>query len=472
MSVELSLGLAEFVKNADIEDAGADAIELAKRVIVDTIAVILSGAGSDVAGPMLDYVSRMGQGAVPLIGTDAAANAPAAALVGGTFGAALDFDDVLSMMPGHPAAVIMPALIAQCYDTPVSGKDFVDAYIVGLEVGSKLSQGVGIRHYQRGYHTTGTIALFCAVAALARRFDLSVDQTRMALSLAASTASGIQANFGTMTKPLHSGWAAQSAVIAIDLVRSGFTASLSALEDKGGYLAAYGTEESDAGKVLPLLGQPWTIVSPGIALKKFPTCYATHRAIDGVAEIEREVGPLLGQLDKLTCRVVPGALLPLRFDRPKTGLEGKFSMPYGLAVAVLDRHLTIASFEDAAVMRPEIWSLYDRIEVIEDEVCGAEDPDYNKKSAGTRGFVIVEALLSDGRTIRRRVDTAPGHPKRPLGWEDLNVKFLDCARSCAVDEGVAQKAFDALRDLEKSADVAALLRPLTPSAKRRTEAAE
>ncbi|MGQ3280946.1 MAG: MmgE/PrpD family protein, partial [Shinella sp.] len=97
MTIDLSLGLAAFVKNADIDDAGADAVELAKRVIVDTVAVILSGAGSDVAGPMLDYVSRMGQGAVPLIGTDAAANAPAAALVGGTFGAALDFDDVLSM---------------------------------------------------------------------------------------------------------------------------------------------------------------------------------------------------------------------------------------------------------------------------------------------------------------------------------------------------------------------------------------
>ncbi|MGK6316637.1 MmgE/PrpD family protein [Neorhizobium sp. DT-125] len=472
MSVTLSLGLAEFIKNADTSDAGPDAAELAKRVILDTVAVIMSGAGSDVAPPMLDYVSRMGQGSVPLIGTNEHASAPVAALVGGTFGAALDFDDVLSMMPGHPAAVIMPALIAQSYDTPISGKDFIDAYIVGLEAGAKLSQGVGIRHYQRGYHTTGTIALFCAVGALARRFDLTVEQTQMALSLAASTASGIQANFGTMTKPFHSGWAAQSAVIAVDLVRSGFTASLSAIEDKGGYLSAYGTEESDASKVLPLLGQPWTIVSPGIALKKFPTCYATHRAIDGVAEIEKEVGPLLGQLDKLVCRVVPGALLPLRFNRPKTGLEGKFSMPYGLAVAMLDRRLTIASFEDPAVMRPEIWALYDKIEVIEDEACGAEDPNYHNKSAGTRGFVVVEATLSDGRTINRRVDISPGHPKRPLTWSDLNDKFLDCAASCGVDAGVAQQAFDALKALETVPDVAALLRTLVPSTNGNSVAAE
>ena len=470
MGVALSAGLADFIKNADTKDAGPDAAELAKRVITDTVAVILSGAGSDVAPPMLEHVSRMGRGDVPLIGTHASASAPAAALVGGTFGAALDFDDVLSMMPGHPAAVVMPALIAQCYDDPLSGADFIDAYIVGLEVGSKFSQGVGIRHYQRGFHATGTVAIFCAVGALARRFGLSEDQTRMAMSLAASTASGIQANFGTMTKPFHSGWAAQSAVVAVDLVRSGFTASLSALEDEGGFLSAYGTEESDAGKVLPLLGKPWTIVSPGIALKKFPTCYATHRAIDGVAEIEREVGPLLPQLAKLTCRVVPGALLPLRFHRPKTGLEGKFSMPYGLAVAMLDRSLTIASFEDPAVMRPEIWALYDKIEVVEDEACGAEDPDYDKKSAGTRGFVLVEAELEDGRKVSRRVDTAPGHPKRPLTWDELNGKFLDCAHSCAVDTGVAQEAFDALRRLEDVADVATVLRSLVPQVTARQAA--
>jgi 2-methylcitrate dehydratase PrpD len=462
MGAALSAGLADFIRDTDTKDAGPEAVELAKRVIADTIAVILSGAGSDVALPMLAHIARMGSGNVPLLGTPASASAPAAALVGGTFGAALDFDDVLSMMPGHPAAVIMPALIAQCYDDPLAGADFIDAYIVGLEVGAKFSQGVGIRHYQRGFHATGTVAIFCAVGALARRFGLSADQTRMALSLAASTASGIQANFGTMTKPFHSGWAAQSAVIAVDLVRAGFTASLSALEDKGGYLSAYGTEESDAGKVLPLLGQPWTIVSPGIALKKFPTCYATHRAIDGVAEIECQVGPLLPQLAKLTCRVAPGALLPLRFHRPKTGLEGKFSMPYGLAVAMLDRELTIASFEDPAVTRPEIWALYDKIEVVEDEACGAEDPDYHKKSAGTRGFVLVEAELADGHSVSRRVDIAPGHPTRPLTWHDLNRKFLDCARSCEVDAGAAQDAFDALRRLDEVPDVAAVLRRLVP----------
>lgn len=460
---ELSRGLADFITTANSGDAGPDAVDLAKRVIVDTVAVILSGAGSDVAPPMLDHAARMGAGVVPLMGTHASGSPVMAALVGGTFAAALDFDDVLSMMPGHPAAVIMPAIIAQTYDAPLSGADFIDAYVVGLEAGSKFSQGVGLKHYQRGFHTTGTIALFCAVGALARRFKLTTEQTQMAFSLAASTASGLQANFGTMTKPFHSGWAAHSAVTAVDMVRAGFTASLTALEEKGGYLSAYGTEDSDASKVLPLLGAPWTIVSPGIALKKFPTCYAAHRAINGVAEIEEETGPLLPQLEKLICRVAPGALLPLRFSRPKTGLEGKFSMDYGLAVVLLDRHLSIASFEDAAVTRPEIQALYNRIEIIEDMACVAEDPIWEKKSAGTRGFVRLEAELKDGRTVTRRIDTPLGHPTRPLSWDDLNRKFIDCADSCGVARNVAQAAFEALKSMETLPDVAAVLKTLVPA---------
>src|SRR5690606_11741214 len=160
--------------------------------------------------------------------------------------------------------------------------------------------------------------VFCAVAALARLLRLPQAKTRMALSIAASTASGLQANFGSMTKPLHSGWAAQAAVTAIGLVEEGFTASENALEAQGGYLAAYGSAESDADKVAPLLGKPWTILEPGIALKKFPTCYATHRAIDAIREIEKRVGPLRGRVEHISCKVAPKALRPLPFMRPKT----------------------------------------------------------------------------------------------------------------------------------------------------------
>lgn len=457
---KLTQELAQFIASADTAEIGDIGIDKAKKVITDTFAVILSGAGSEVAPPTLAFARQAGSGNVPAIGTSDRFSPPTSALVQGTFGAALDFDDVLSMMPGHPAAVIMPALMSQCDTGKVSGADFIDAYVVGLEVGSKLSQGVGLQHYFRGFHATGTIAIFCAVASLARLHRLSERETSMALSIAASTASGLQANFGSMTKPLHSGWAAQAAVTAVMLVQSGFTASENALEADGGYLAAYGTDESDPAKVKPLLGSPWTIVEPGIALKKFPTCYATHRAIDALRQIEDRVGRIRGRVSNIRCRVAPKSLRPLPFMRPETGLQSKFSMPHALAAAVVFDELKIASFADEAVRNPELVALYDKIDAQEDIACTEGDPDFEKKSSGTRGFVLVEVALDDGAVESARVDIPPGHPKRELSWADLEAKFADCAESCGLHQRQASDAFSRLHALERQADVATICEAL------------
>ena len=460
---ELTQVLAEFIEVADTGPLGEEGRDKAKKVIADTFAVILSGAGSEVAPPILSFAATAGQGEVPVIGTSARLSAPVSALVQGTFGAALDFDDVLSMMPGHPAAVVMPALMSQFGRNPISGTAFIDAYVVGLEVGSKLSQGVGLQHYFRGFHATGTIAIFCAVAALARLLKLTQQQTRTAIGIAASTASGLQVNFGSMTKPFHSGWAAQAAVTAAQLAREGFTASESALEGKGGYLAAYGTEESDADRVRPLLGSPWTILEPGIALKKFPTCYATHRAIDAIRQIEERTGRLRGRVEAITCKVAPKALRPLPFMRPATGLESKFSMPHALAAALHFDELKISSFTDEATRLEPIRALYDRIEAVEDVECTVGDPDFEKKSSGTRGFVMVEVRLTDGRVEQARVDVSPGHPKRELAWSDLEAKFHDCAESAGVAEDATRAVYADLTQLETIADVGQLAERLAVS---------
>ncbi|RDE09677.1 MmgE/PrpD family protein [Pelagibacterium lacus] len=465
MSATLTGDLAAFIEAADCGATGLAGADKAKKVIADTFAVILSGAGSEVAPPILAFARKAGLGEVPVMGTPDRLSRPVAALVQGTFGAALDFDDVLSMMPGHPAAVIMPALLSAAQGRAVSGEEFIDAYVIGLEVGSKLSQGVGLKHYFRGFHATGTIAIFCAVAALARMERLSQAQTRQAFGIAASTASGLQANFGSMTKPFHSGWAAQAAVTAVALVQEGFTASEAIFEAPGGYLAAYGTEESDAAKVMPLLGQPWTIVEPGIALKKFPTCYATHRAIDALGQIEARLGRLKGRVRRIVCKVAPKSLRPLPFMRPKTGLESKFSMPHALAAAIHFDTLKIASFTDEAVRIPEILELYEKIEAIEDIACTDGDPDFEKKSSGTRGFVLVEVELEDGTVDSARVDIPPGHPKRELTWDELESKFVDCADSCGIGSDHARATFSRLRQLETVVDISALSESLMIQAK-------
>jgi 2-methylcitrate dehydratase PrpD len=380
-----------------------------------------------------------------------------AALVNGTFGHALDFDDVLSMMPAHPSAVIVAAVLAGLDGQRVSGKALIEAYALGVEVGGKLGVGITNEHYQRGFHATGTLALFSALAALARLHGLDVATARQAFGIAGSMASGLRRNFGTMTKPLHSGLAARSALTALRLAVSGFTAAPDILEAKAGFFAAYGTAASDADVTVKGLGRPYVVVDPGLALKKFPCCYACHRGMDGLLALRAELGFDAGSVEEVICRMPPGGMLVLTYPRPVTGLEGKFSLEYCLAAGVLDGKYGLASFTDDAVRRPEIAALYPRVTAVEDPACRGEDPGFEKKSSGSRGFVEVEVRLRNGRSAKTRVENPPGHPRRELSWEDLRAKFADCAALAKIPAARGQQAFEQLAALERVEDLRQLV---------------
>jgi 2-methylcitrate dehydratase PrpD len=450
--------LAAFIADARLETIDPTVIDKAQKVIADTFAAILSGAGSEVAPPLLRYAGAVEQaGSCVVIGTPHKVPAECAALINGSFGAALDFDDVLSMMPGHPSAVVIPALCTVFPSRTVSGRDFIEAYIVGVEVGAKLAVGIGLGHYKRGFHGTGTLCLFSAVAALAKLKKLPLAVTSTALSIAASTSSGLQANFGTMTKPLHSGLAARSAVTAVALAEAGFTASPAAITGKHGFFATYGTEASDPAKTLAGLGRPWTVADPGIALKKFACCYANFRGMDGLLSLKAELDLSLTTVERIACRVPPGSLIPLPYSRPRTGLESKFSMPYALAATLVDTPLTITTFTDTGVARPWVEDLLSRIDVREDIACTTRDPGYEARSYGSRGHVEVEVWTRDGRHGRREVDIAPGHPDRELGWADIEAKYADCASYAGVSTSRSDMAFAKLRNLAGEPSVSAVV---------------
>lgn len=239
----LTQTIAEFVHAADLDTFPEAARDGLVKVIADTFAVALAGSRSELREPLRDYVRRAGlAGSCRTIGGEFSLPADAAALVDGAFGAALDFDDVMPMMPGHPSAIVIACALAALRDTPISGKALIDAHIVAVEVGAKLGLGLTKGHYDRGFHGTGTLGIFVGVATLARLRRLPVETTRTAFGIAASLSSGIKGNFGTMTKALHTGWAAQHAVTAVTLAESGVTASAAALEGHEGYFAAYGTD--------------------------------------------------------------------------------------------------------------------------------------------------------------------------------------------------------------------------------------
>ena len=450
--------IAAFVVDTPSGDFPPESAEKAKKTIADTFAAIVAGAGSEVAEPLLRYLDAAhAPGPVPIMGTGVTTAPETAALVNGAFGAALDYDDVLSMMPAHPSAIILPAMLASLDGRRVHGQGLIEAHIMGVEVGGKIGLGMTNGHYRRGFHATGTLGVFAALAALIRLQRLDIATARQAFGIAATMASGVRRNFGTMTKPLHSGLAARSALTALRLAASGFTAAPDVLEAPAGFFATYGVAESDANVTVNGLGRPFVIVDPGLALKKFPCCYATHRAMDGLLELRAKLACDAASIDRIVCRMPPGGMQVLTYPRPATGLEAKFSLQYCLAAGVLDGKYALWTFTDAAVRRPEIAALYERIEVIEDAACRGDDPQFEQRSSGSRGLVEVEVRLRDGRTGRTRVERAPGSPARELSWDDLHAKFLDCAhQSQRVSESAANEAFETIRKLEQIEDVTRL----------------
>ncbi|WP_210495651.1 MmgE/PrpD family protein [Microvirga antarctica] len=444
--------LAAFVVDLPTASIPEIAYEKAQKSLFDTAACIVAGAVSEEAEALLEFAKSRGLGNAPIIGTGMTADPATAALLNGTFGHALDYDDVLSIMPAHPSTVILPALLAVAPQGTPGGK-LIEAYIVGLEVGAKLGVAIGNGHYRRGWHATGTLAVFSGVAALARLLHLDRKQVRNAFGVAASTSSGLQCNFGTMTKPFHAGWAAHNAVTAVLLARAGLTANQDVFEAESGFFSTYGTERSDLSKAIDRLGDPFAIQTPGLALKKYPCCYALHRPIDALLKLRTRLDISPETVERVTCRVAPGALRPLIHSRPKTGLEAKFSLEYTLALGVLDGRFDLVAYSDAGVARPAVQALLPRMVKTEDPQCFGTDSEASQRSAGTVGFVEVTVELRDGTGETVRVDRPVGSPQHELSWQDLMEKFDDCAREAGLSAGEGEAARGHWRGLRELPDV-------------------
>jgi 2-methylcitrate dehydratase PrpD len=449
--------VARFVRATTYASIPGQVRESARQVIADTIAVMLAAAGSDVVPALREYLRRNpAPGAAPVIGWPARVAPEVAAMINGTLGHALDYDESTSLYPAHPSAPILAALLSCQEPAALTGQALLTAYVTGFQAGGQIARGIGLAHYLRGWHATGTLALFAAVAAVAKARDLAEDEICTALGIAASLSAGMTRNFGTMTKPLHPGWAARSALVAVELASVGWSANQQIIEAPRGYLALYGDERSDPATVAPEPPVTWIFVSPGVALKKYPCCYATHRAIDAVLALRARLGA--GKITGLTCRVPPGGLTQLPYSRPATGLEGKFSGPYACAAALLDGQVTLGTFTDAAVTRTQIAALYPLIEVREDPACLADGPatgDIND------GYVEVTATTAAGRTAAVRVRAPSGSPEHPMDWDEIAAKFGACCQWVLMDAEESGALFAALRNIDQQRDVRALIAGIT-----------
>ncbi|HYW25110.1 MAG TPA: MmgE/PrpD family protein [Terriglobales bacterium] len=450
--------IAAWVAGASLQAMPAEVVERARAGVIDTIGVILAGTVEPVTRIAAGLVAEEGGAPVAAqLGTTLRTTPESAALLNGISGHALDYDDVSASLTGHPSVVVVPAALAMAELTGSDGAAFLQGYVVGVEVMAKMGLAIGPAHYRAGWHATSTLGTVGAAAAASRVLGLDAVRTAHALAIAVSESSGSRRNFGTMTKPYHAGHAARCGVAAARLASRGMTGDLTAIEAPLGLFALLSYGEGRPEAIAPALGRPYDLASAGLSVKKYPCCFATHRAADAVLDLRAEHGLTdPDQVEAVRVTVAPGGVAPLIHDRPATGLEAKFSMQYVLAAALLDGRVGLDAFEDAAVRRPAAQALLPRVTVHEDPTIAAGANPIEE------GHVDVEVRLRAGATLTRRVVHPRGSPRDPLRPADLAAKFLDCA-DAALEPEEAEAALTRLLAVEREPDVRGLVASLTPA---------
>jgi 2-methylcitrate dehydratase PrpD len=423
----------------------ADARARAAVAVMDTVGVAIAGSiepAAQIVRTTLGPLRTLGPSDPRTLepcsvwGTSLRASAPDAALANGTAAHALDYDDMCFVSLAHPSAPLVPAIVAAGEMVGAAGRAVLDAYVAGFEIQARLGRLMNPRHYQRGWHCTSTLGALSAAAGAARLLGLDAAATAHALAIAASSASGLKENFGTMVKPLHAGLAARDGVLAALLAKGGMTASASVLDGAQGYLHAFDSERDDLSTAVADLGTRWEILDTGITVKLYPSCAGTHPALDAVLDLiadERFTDDDVQRIDVDVDAIVPTILI---YARPTTALQAKFSLPFCVAAAVVFGSVGIDTFDDARIRDERVAALMSRVTMRVDEEIGKGKPSLTEAR--------VRVTLTDGRVLVREAHGARGYPEKPASPADLEAKFLSCAMR-AVPESDARATLARLR---------------------------
>ena len=456
----LTQEIASYVEGTRYRDVPNNVVQLARGFILDGLGVALAGSTDECSRIVQHHLRHAaGRGEASILGTTLSAPAPKAALANGVAGHAMDYDDtqlstskeaVYGLLT-HPTTPVLAAVLAVGEMEKISGEEFVLAYVLGVEVECRIADAINPRHYQSGFHSTATMGGLGAAMAVGKILRLKEKPLITTLGIAASMASGLRENFGTMTKPLHAGRAAENGVNAALLARDGFTAANNILEARRGFFSAM-AGGYDEGKISGRFGTPYFMREPGISIKPYPSGSLSHPAQDLILDLVRQHDLKAADIERIdvgTNSNVPNALI---YPMPKTALEGKFSIPFCMAVAVLERKAGIAEFQDRKVRDKKVIELMKRVTLsVDDEL---ERLGYDQVRSRIR------ITLKNGRTLEGRYDVARGHPEKPMSWSELGDKFRDCAALVLPDKN-AEDIVELIARVEELKSLTPLLRALT-----------
>lgn len=446
----LATTLASHLANIELVGTSPKARRLASMAIVDTIGITLAGATESATANVQRVLRRYEQrGPALIFGSAQRVGALDAAMINGIAAHAVDYDDMARNMGGHPSVPVVPVVLALGEELNATGAQVLEAFIVGYEAECRIGRVVHPHHYERGWHPTSTLGVFGAAAAASRLLGLDVERTAIALAIAASGASGIKANFGTMVKPLHVGQAARDGLMAALLASEGFTANPSALEHKQGFLQAYdGLDQVHPERMLAERDM-LEVEQPETGLKQFPCCGSTHPAILAMITMAEAEAIDATQVTSIHIRMHRMRLPHTDNPDPQSPLGAKFSLQYVTARALIDRQVRLADFEGDAYRQPAIRRL----------LAVTSIDAFPEEETGNEFAARVSVQLADGRALEGEAASALGRgPRDPMSDAEMWRKFNDCAVR-VLSPGQTRAAFDSLQRIDSDTPIREILAP-------------
>jgi 2-methylcitrate dehydratase PrpD len=450
---------AEFVENITFDAIPAEALRIGTRCLLDGLGLFVAGSEEHTVQLLVEEAEQSGGRADALLLSrgNVKVPAPMAARVLGAAGHAHDWDDSqVSVDSAHVYGLLthptIPPLASALVMTQklggIDGKTFLLAFLTGFEVECKISEWMLPQHYLRGFHSSGTVGTFGAFAAAAKLLRLEGEQLRSGFGIAASFAAGIRCNFGTMTKPLHVGRAAENGVTAALLAARGFTADPDALDGPWGYFAVLGGGISQE-KISQGFGKTWTLVEPGVSIKPYPCGVLTHPTIDLMLKLVSDNNVKPDDIETVKVYAGSNILNPIRYPIAANHLQAKFSLPAALAMIALVRKAGKTEFADAFVAAALMQAMQKRITTELDPAI--EKMGFDKM----RSRIAIK--LKNGKIIEGWADERyRGGPDNPLSDAELEGKVRSCCEA-VIDESSQAKLIDAAWSVRKLLDARRLM---------------
>jgi 2-methylcitrate dehydratase PrpD len=427
--------LAHYIVTARPEDLPAAVRKEASRTLLNWMGCAIGGSRHETVENAIGALQPFaGPAQATLVGRRERMDVLHASLVNGIGSHIFDYDDTHLRTVIHPAGPVASAILALAEYKPVSGRDFLNAMVLGVETECRIGNAVYPSHYDVGWHITGTAGVFGSAAAAGRLLNLTEQQMVWALGIAAVQPVGLKEMFGTMTKSFHPGRAAQNGLTAALLASRNFTSSNQGLEAKAGWVNAVSTTHNYA-EITEKLGQTYEISIN--TYKPYACGVVIHPAIEGCVALRNQYSLTPAQIDKIELRVHPLVLELTGKKTPQTGLEGKFSVYFAAALAIAKGAAGEKEFSDALVRDPAIVALRDRVTTVVDRSIGEEQ-------------VRVVVTLKDGRRLEKYIEHVTGSVKNPMTDAALEAKFLDLAGG-VLPAAQARKVLDLCWNVEKLA---------------------